>query len=71
MSFMKAHLLRMFRTTPKGESLGMTTVFNASGVDKKEFVKYTENQPATYEDWSRTWQQETTGYFFITFIINS
>ena len=54
----------MYRTTPKGESLGMTTVFNCSGVDKKDFVKYTEKQPATYEDWSRTWQQETTGLKF-------
>ena len=50
-----------FRTTAKDESMGMTTVFNASGVDKKEFVKYTESNPATYNDWSRTWDQETTG----------
>ena len=61
MLYLKALLLWMYRTTPKGESLGMTTVFNCSGVDKKEFIKYTENQPATYNDWSRTWQQETTG----------
>ena len=39
----------------------MTTVFNCAGVDKKEFEKYTESNPATYDDWSRTWQQETTG----------
>ena len=26
----------------------MTTVFNASGVDKEDFVKYTEANPATY-----------------------
>ena len=39
----------------------MTTVFNCAGVDKKEFEKYTESHPATYDDWSRTWQQETTG----------
>ena len=50
-----------YRTTPKKESLGMTTVFNCAGVDKKEFEKYTESHPATYDDWSRTWQQETTG----------
>jgi hypothetical protein len=41
--------------------LGMTTVFNASGVDKQRFLDYTEAQPATYADWSRTWQQQTTG----------
>merc|ERR1719474_2129601 len=41
--------------------MGVTTVFNASGVDKAKFVKYTEDNPATYQDWSRTWDQETTG----------
>ena len=32
----------------KSEMMGMTTVFNASGVDKENFVKYTEEDPATY-----------------------
>ena len=32
----------------KSEMMGMTTVFNASGVDKEDFVKYTEANPATY-----------------------
>ena len=32
----------------KSEMMGMTTVFNASGVDKENFVKYTEENPATY-----------------------
>lgn len=41
--------------------MGMTTVFNCSGVDKKTFVDYTEQNPARYSDWSRTWKQETTG----------
>ena len=34
--------------TAKSEMMGMTTVFNASGVDKEDFVKYTEANPATY-----------------------
>jgi len=50
-----------YRKTKKDEMMGVTTVFNASGVDKKKFVKYTEENPATYQDWSRTWEQETTG----------
>merc|ERR1712088_294380 len=50
-----------YRKTAKSEMMGMTTVFNASGVDKEDFVKYTEANPATYRDWSRTWDQETTG----------
>jgi len=50
-----------YRKTAKNEMMGMTTVFNASGVDKEKFVKYTEKNPATYEDWSRTWDQETSG----------
>eukprot|EP00746_Dinoflagellata_sp_MGD_P166616 gnl/MRDRNA2_/MRDRNA2_96641_c0_seq1.p1 gnl/MRDRNA2_/MRDRNA2_96641_c0~~gnl/MRDRNA2_/MRDRNA2_96641_c0_seq1.p1 ORF type:complete len:510 (+),score=97.64 gnl/MRDRNA2_/MRDRNA2_96641_c0_seq1:110-1639(+) len=50
-----------FSVCPKEESLGVTTVFNAAGVDKKRFLEYTEKNPATYKDWSRTWEQETTG----------
>jgi len=50
-----------YRTTPANENLGMTTVFNASGINKTDFEAYTNNNPATYRDWSRTWDQETTG----------
>jgi len=50
-----------YKKTAKDEMMGVTTVFNASGVDKSKFVKYTEENPATYEDWSRTWDQETSG----------
>jgi len=50
-----------YRKTKKDEMMGVTTVFNASGVDKSKFLKYTEDNPATYQDWSRTWDQETTG----------
>ena len=35
----------------------MTTVFNASGINKTNFEAYTNNNPATYRDWSRTWDQ--------------
>jgi ribulose 1,5-bisphosphate synthetase/thiazole synthase len=57
-----AHLAgASYRKTPKDKMLGMTTVFNASGVDKDRFVQYTEAQPATYADWSRTWEQTTSG----------
>jgi FAD dependent oxidoreductase len=57
-----AHLAgASYRKTPKDKMLGLTTVFNASGVDKQRFLDYTEAQPATYADWSRTWQQQTTG----------
>lgn len=57
-----AHLAgASYRKTPKDKMLGMTTVFNAAGVDKQRFLDYTEAQPATYADWSRTWQQQTTG----------
>jgi ribulose 1,5-bisphosphate synthetase/thiazole synthase len=57
-----AHLAgASYRKTPKDKMLGMTTVFNASGVEKDRFLEYTEDQPATYADWSRTWQQQTTG----------
>ena len=41
----------------QAERMGMTTVLNVSGIDKEEFVRYTEEKPATYQDWSRTWTQ--------------
>jgi len=43
------------------QALGVTTVFNASNVDRDRFLKYTNEKPATYKDWSRQWAQETTG----------
>lgn len=50
-----------YAVEPKKERMSVTTVFNASGVDKKDFLEYTERNPATYADWSRTWDQETDG----------
>ncbi|KAL6066903.1 Invasion protein IbeA [Balamuthia mandrillaris] len=41
--------------------MSVTTVFNASNIDKQCFLEYTERNPATYKDWSREWEQETTG----------
>ena len=42
------HIPHNMYTAAKSEMMGMTTVFNASGVDKEDFVKYTEANPATY-----------------------
>jgi ribulose 1,5-bisphosphate synthetase/thiazole synthase len=50
-----------YRKTNKDEMMGITTILNAAGIDKKEFMKYIENNPATYKDWSRLWEQETDG----------
>jgi ribulose 1,5-bisphosphate synthetase/thiazole synthase len=50
-----------YRKTAREEMMGVTTVFSCSGVDKKKFLKYTEKNKATYADWSRVWDQETTG----------
>ena len=44
------------------ENMGMTTVFNASGVSKTDFEAYTNKTPATYRDWSRTWDQVSKSY---------
>jgi len=50
-----------YRKTKKEEMMGVTPVLNCSGVDKEKFLDYTTKNPATYQDWSRTWDQETTG----------
>ena len=46
---------------PREEALGVTSVFNVSGVDADRFHEHIAKSPATYADWSRTWNQETTG----------
>lgn len=50
-----------FTMVDRSQAMGVTTVFNAAGVRKDEFLEYTEKRPATYLDWSRTWEQETDG----------
>lgn len=50
-----------FRKTAKDEMLGLTTVFSCSNVDKNRFLRYTEENPSTYADWSGQWTQETSG----------
>ena len=37
------------RVADKKDRMGMTTVFNAAGVNKDKFVEYTETNPATYK----------------------
>jgi len=50
-----------YTVQPKEDTLGATAVFNCAGVDKKRFLEYTEKNPRTYKDWSRSWQQEGDG----------
>eukprot|EP00930_Biecheleria_cincta_P004552 TRINITY_DN105467_c0_g1_i1.p1 TRINITY_DN105467_c0_g1~~TRINITY_DN105467_c0_g1_i1.p1 ORF type:complete len:550 (-),score=112.06 TRINITY_DN105467_c0_g1_i1:89-1702(-) len=50
-----------FTMVEKSQAMGVTTVFNVAGVNKAEFIDYTQKKPATYLDWSRTWEQETDG----------
>ena len=46
---------------PLEKALGVTSVFNVSGVDKQKFLKHVEKNPATYADWDGDWSQETSG----------
>ncbi|CAF1617192.1 unnamed protein product [Adineta ricciae] len=50
-----------YRQTPKDEMLGVSTIFSCSNVNKEKFLQYTEENPATYSDWSGQWDQETSG----------
>ena len=54
-------LAHLQRGNSREEAMGVTTVFSASGVDKKKFLKHIGENTATYRDWSRTWPQTTTG----------
>jgi hypothetical protein len=48
-------------TEPTSNRMSVTQVFNCAGVDKEKILQYTEANPATYSDWSRTWEQQTDG----------
>ena len=48
------------RSNTKKDAMGMTQVFNASGVDTDKFKQHIQEHPATYGDWSEgEWKQET------------
>ncbi len=49
-----------FRQTAKKEMMGVTTVFSCSGIDKEKFIRYTKENPRTYEDWGESWNQQTS-----------
>ena len=49
------------RMNDMSKRMGATSVFNVAGVDKEQFLAYTEANPATYKDWSREWNQQTSG----------
>ncbi len=50
-----------YRKTPRDQMLGVTTVFNCAGVDKERFLSYVAENPATYGDWNKDWEQVTSG----------
>ena len=39
----------------KKERMGVTSVFNCSGVDKDKFMTYVNNNKKTYKDWGNDW----------------
>ena len=50
-----------FRKTPREEMMGVTVIFNCSGVDRERFLDYVKEHPSTYGDWGENWEIETTG----------
>jgi len=47
--------------TPKDEMMGVTVMFSCVGVNKKRFFEYVKQNPATFGDWGKNWNIETTG----------
>jgi len=43
------------------ERQAMTMVFSCCGINKKRFMEYIASDPATYGDWGKDWEQQTTG----------
>lgn len=46
---------------PKDEMLGVTVMFSCAGVNKARFMEYVRANPATYGDWNKLWDAETSG----------
>ena len=44
-----------FTQIKREESLGVTSVFNCSDIDKKKFLTWVEKNPSTYSDWGESW----------------
>jgi ribulose 1,5-bisphosphate synthetase/thiazole synthase len=56
-----AHLSGAEYTVLKKEKkMGVTQVFNTSGVDKNKFLNHVKNNIKTYSDWGAGWNQQTT-----------
>ena len=49
------------KKTPREEMLGVTVMFSCSGIDKKRFQEYVQDNPTTYGDWSESWNVKTSG----------
>ena len=49
------------RKTPRDEMMGVTVMFSCAGVDRGRFLDYVRQRPATYRDWGKDWEIETTG----------
>lgn len=50
-----------YTSLPLDKAMGVTSVFNVSGVDKGRFLEYVKQNPKTFADWGGDWDQITTG----------
>lgn len=50
-----------YTVLPENQRMGVTQVFSVKNVNNEKFLKYTEEKRATYQDWSTSWKQETSG----------
>jgi hypothetical protein len=48
-----------YRKTPKEEMLSVTVMFSVSGVNRKRFLEYIQENPNTYKDWGKNWDMQT------------
>jgi len=50
-----------FQKTPKEDMLPVTVMFSCSGVNKKRFLEYVKENPASYNDWGKNWDIQKGG----------
>jgi len=46
---------------PTSELMGVTVLCSCVGVEREAFYAYLKANPATYKDWGKTWEIETSG----------
>jgi ribulose 1,5-bisphosphate synthetase/thiazole synthase len=49
------------RKTPRADMMGVTVMFSCAGINRERFLEYVAANLATFGDWGKNWEIETSG----------